>query len=84
MRGPVGWNSLIAISVFLSVFFAGCCCCIPPEPPNPDVTPTPAYTPGPYHTPSGNGSLAEWTFIVYIDGANDLEEFALGDFNELE
>ena len=84
MRGPVGWNSLIAISVFLSVFFAGCCCCIPPEPPNPDVTPTPVYTPVPIHTPSGNDSLADWTFIVYLDGDNDLEQFALADMNELE
>ena len=74
---------LLAIIAFAIVAFG--CCCVPPLPPEPTPTPEPSpyVTPAVTQTP-GNGSLAEWTFMLYLDGDNNLEDAALADMNELE
>lgn len=52
---------------------------------NLNLTATPSVSTA---TPSGNtatpsGSTADWTFMVYLDGDNNLESFAIDDFMEM-
>ena len=55
-----------------------------PTPP-PWATPTPTTPiPTPTPTPTQGPSIAKWTFMVYIDGDNNLEKMAVGDLNEME
>ncbi|HEU5087961.1 MAG TPA: clostripain-related cysteine peptidase [Roseiflexaceae bacterium] len=50
--------------------------------PRPRATPTPR--PGPRATPQPSAQKrAAWTVLVYLDGDNDLEQEALGDFTEM-
>ncbi len=44
------------------------------------TTTTPTPTPTSTSTP---GTPADWTFMVYLDGDNNLENFAIGDFLEM-
>lgn len=76
-------RKMICAFLFLAVTISlsGCCCCVPPEPP--EVTPTPGPLPSPYESPI-NPQGAEWTYIVYMDGDNNLEEAAIYDFLEME
>ncbi len=56
----------------------------PTPPPWATPTPTmmPVYTPTP--TPTQGSTIAKWTFMVYMDGDNDLEKAAIKDLNEME
>ncbi len=77
----------------LSILMVGACVpyspVVPPPhtpwtPTQPFFTPTttiPTPTATPTTTPTG---IAKWTFMVYIDGDNNLEPAAVGDLNEME
>ena len=71
---------LVALISVAALLIPGCCCCIPPTPPGPTPTPIPVPTGTPY-VPAG---AAKWTYIVYLDGDNNLEEAAIADFLEME
>ncbi len=81
--------SFVALLSVAALFISGCCCCaLPPlneTSPTPYVgfTPTPGggFTPAPTPAPGEN---PEWTYMVYMDGDNNLEEAAIADFLEME
>ncbi|MFH0802790.1 MAG: clostripain-related cysteine peptidase [bacterium] len=52
----------------------------------PTPTPTSSSTPTPAPTPTSSPitSQKQWTILFYLDGDNDLESYALNDFNEME
>src|SRR5262245_12729049 len=54
--------------------------------PKPTVAPTRVASASTSATPATAGSSAdhsEWTVLVYLDGDNDLEQDAIGDFAEM-
>lgn len=52
--------------------------------PSPSATPSPTASPTPAPSPSSEPSVKQWTILFYLDGDNDLEAYALNDFNEME
>ena len=48
-------------------------------PSNPVATPKPSGQ----HTHTGSAAKADWTILVYLDGDNNLEDDAIGDFGEM-
>lgn len=82
-------NKKLTILIFITVLavIGGCMPhgAVIPQPTQPYYTPTVWQTPTwNTPTPTPTTQTAKWTFIVYIDGDNDLEPDAIRDLNEME
>ena len=63
--------------VFIVIFCFFLTSCVPNSPnDNPGLNPTPRPTPGAYST--------AWTIMVYVDGDNDLDPYAIQNINSME
>lgn len=83
----------LLVLALLSGALSACLASAPPSAPKPDArkptatparatrTPKPAATPTP--RPASAAAKANWTVLVYLDGDNDLEQDAIGDFAEM-
>jgi len=75
--------SLLAAAMFLSIFLSGCCCAFNDK-----------FFKSLFNSTEDTGGSvpiiplqdekAEWTYMVYMDGDNNLEEASLYDFLEIE
>ena len=83
------WLALVMI-VLLSILWAGCGGSggydANTNPPDSAAEPTPSPSAGPDPTPTATPRpvTAQWDFLVYMDGDNNLEGEAIADFNEME
>ena len=91
LRQLGGWLALLLLAGGLS----GCLEDSPPSTTKPPVTratstpkpaaarPTATTKPGTASTVTNSGAAADWTVLVYLDGDNNLEEDAIGDYAEM-
>jgi hypothetical protein len=81
----------LALLLLLAAALTGCVDTPPPQATRPRATSTPrpsgrpTRTPKPGATPRPGATrpVAAWTVLVYLDGDNDLEQEAIGDFAEM-
>ncbi len=82
----------LSLAIFVVLMIGACVPYVLPYPPTytpgpPPTQPPPTTTPPwvqPTPTPTQVVSIPKWTFMVYVDGDNNLEPNAVEDLNEME